>query len=298
LNRSALFPFISIVLIYLLSTSGVGLIFLPFFPFIFLKFYERADKNRRVVFAFMAVFFAAGAVLSLNAAIFLSLAVIPSAVLIILHSGGERKSWRTVIYPALPALLFTALAVSVPHIRQVLTDEIVKAIELFYMSLNIQDAERLSDSMLNSFYLNRAKSAQQAVLLAPAAIFSTVSMIIYFTELLRFRKLPHRIIRLPDPLLILIVLGGALAAIPANRFLGGGVNYIGFNFLLAAAVLYFYRGFDLILYFMERWKLSPFFRVFFCVLVLLESLLMVLVSVLGVISVFKNFIKDDNADKV
>jgi uncharacterized protein YybS (DUF2232 family) len=298
MNKSVLFPFISIVLIYLLSTSGLGIIFMPFFPILFLNFYERSDKDKRLLFAALAVFFVGGAILSLNAAIFLCLAVIPSVLLAIFHRSGVAKNWRTAVFPALPAFIFTILAVSSPHIRELFQNELVKAIETFYASLNIADAERLSDSLINEFYINRAQNARQAVLLAPAAIFSTISMIAYFTELLRFRHLSHWVIELPDSFLALIVAGGLLAALPQSLFSSDIGKFIGFNLLLIAAALYFYRGFDILLYFMNRWRLSPFFRVFFCVLVLLESLLMIIVSILGVVSVFKNFIKDESADKV
>ncbi|MDR2401469.1 MAG: DUF2232 domain-containing protein [Deferribacteraceae bacterium] len=298
MNRSALFPFISIVLIYLLSTSGFGIIFVPFFPIIFLNFYEHAAKKQRFLSAALLVFFVAGALFSLNAVIFLCLAVFPSILLAILHRSGNAKNWRTVVIPTIPAFIFTALAVSIPHIRELFQNELVKAIETLYASLNLGDAERLSDSLLNKFYINRVQNARQAVLLSPAAVFSGISMICYFTELIRFRTLPHWIIPLPDIFLSLIASGGLLAALPVNWVNTDILKFMGFNFLLIAASLYFYRGFDLLLYFMNRWKLSPFFRFFFCILVLLESLLMLLVSVLGVISVFKNFVKDEKTDKV
>jgi hypothetical protein len=283
--------YIAVMVVCALSIIGVGMLLAPLLPYIFLCYYHSAEKTKTpnirlysyagfVLLSIIGVFYSKGFIL------FLLITVVPAYILSILRKK-KIGTFYTVFLPTLPAVIYLTVIILVPEIRTALQEYVVKVIEQLYSSINVSDVERLSDNSLNIIYNNRREYALSTIMLFPAIVFSTVVITIYFTDKVYY-NLNEPLPVIPDYFLFVLALGGALTLL--NEYFSN-LKYLGFSLLIVGGSVYFIRGFAMIMKYLNRLKVTKPLKVFIIIVVLLQTFLMVIVAIIGLISVFKNPLK-------
>ncbi len=266
-----------------------------FAPYIFLCF-AASNRGGRLSYLLLAGIFALGAAMvSLPlTAFFIGTAILPGLALIFFHRGGRPYSWKAVLLSPIPAVVITAaVLLFMPAIRSGLEDLIVKLIEQAAAPIGGIDAGKAQMGDTFAFYYNqRAAIAASFIALAPAFMYVSVAFVTYATEKVFYNIRPADILPLPDFLLAAVILSGLCLVIPRL-----GMEKAGWNGLVITGSLYFMRGFDIIRYYMNRWRIVMLVRVLLYILIFMQQFLNVAVAVLGFISIYKNPVRENETEQ-
>ena len=126
----------------------------------------------------------------------------------------------------------------------------------------------------------------------PGILFSTVLVIVWMNLALFSRVLaktlpghwnwpPYREWKLPDHL-VWLPIGAALCYLAGS----GSLHDLGLNGLIVGGVLYFFQGLAVFLHILDRWKVPRYLRIFFYLLLVLQSYGLVVLSLLGLADIW------------
>ena len=148
------------------------------------------------------------------------------------------------------------------------------------------------NSIFSLHYDQRQEIVSRAVALFPAFMFVSVSFVIYVTEKIYYKIKLNNILPLPDYLLTIVILSGLCIVItPLN------LQMAGWNGVIITTSLYFLRGFDIVRYYMNRWRALLFVRAITYILIFIYYFLNIAVIVLGFISIYKNLLKESDSEQ-
>jgi uncharacterized protein YybS (DUF2232 family) len=92
--------------------------------------------------------------------------------------------------------------------------------------------------------------------------------------------------RLPEPLVLLVILAGFCLLLPVAL-----LKTVGLNLMLVCGTVYFFQGIAIMASFLARWAVPPPFRVLIYVLVLIQAYGVVMLAVIGLIDVWADLRK-------
>lgn len=95
---------------------------------------------------------------------------------------------------------------------------------------------------------------------------------------------PYREWRLPDQLIWLPITGAVMLLL-----LDGTLQYTGFNILLISGLVYCFQGLAVFIHLLERWKVPVYLRVFFYILLIIQSFGLIIITMLGIADVWLKF---------
>jgi uncharacterized protein YybS (DUF2232 family) len=100
----------------------------------------------------------------------------------------------------------------------------------------------------------------------------------------KIKNIPADRFRLPDNFVWMLIAGFAM--IFFNSFT---VRFIGLNIAMMFLTLYAFQGFDIVLYWMNRFKVLPFIKAIIFVFIFSEPPIILIISLIGLFSVWFNF---------
>jgi hypothetical protein len=264
-----------------------------FVPYVFLCF-TAANKNGRFPYVFMSwIAIAGAATVSFHAtAVFLISAILPALIIMLCHKGGRRYSWKAVILNPLPVTAFiAAVFILMPEIPAKFEMSVIELIERTFAAMNTANPENLNmKDVFLLYFEQRYEIASLTVSLSPAFIYSSLALVVYVTEKIFYKIPSEEILSLPDFLLLIVILSGLCMTLTFMN-----LRTVGMNGIIITGTLYFMRGFDIVRYYMNRWRIVLFVRTAIYLTILIQFFFIAAVAVLGFFSIYKNPIKDGNS---
>ncbi len=98
-------------------------------------------------------------------------------------------------------------------------------------------------------------------------------------------KLPDKLAWLPISSCFLVLLGQ------------GSLKYLGFSLGLLSILIFFFQGFAVLMHLLERWKVPPYFRVLFYIIIGVQSFGFFMLAILGLADVWIDFRKQQKQDQ-
>lgn len=280
-------PILSLLLFsVVIFFPAFGGLFVPFAPLsllLYLSDYGR-EKSSDLLFVGLIVLCM---VFQPYATIYYTATVAFTAYIIYRLSGSEQSSWLPVTLAPLPAFLISSFVV---YFVESMRNEMVASITGVLLRL-IETAKNAPPETNASAYAaivekNLDLAAISMVMIAPGLIFIAVTMMAYLTKTFyyKFKKAEHEIYRLPDNY-VWFMLGGLGFFFVNDPIL----RSIGFNTLLVFSALYFIQGFEVVRFWLNKYKLHIIFKAVIYIIIFSEPPLMCGLALVGLFSVWFNF---------
>ncbi|ADD66812.1 Protein of unknown function DUF2232, membrane [Denitrovibrio acetiphilus DSM 12809] len=284
----ALYPLIAVILF---ASNAVipqfGLVAAVFSPLVLLLYFAHQERDRR--YDTMLVVLVAGlAVFNHVLAAFFIISPVFSAVFI-------RYCLRKKIYTSwLPATGAALLSFAVTFViiygfasyREGLVEFASNGLKTFMDAAKEANAPMTQSPYFTQIDENRNQAALSIVLVFPAFnyMYTVFAAFIALRLFSKIKNIPHENFRLPDNLVWALIASLALV-FTSSLFL----RFTGINFAMILMTLYAFQGFDIILFWMNRFKVLPIIKAIIFIFIFSEPPIILIISLVGLFSVWFNF---------
>lgn len=256
----------------------------------------RNNNTRSPIYYIAVLAFCAGSyfISGYMTAYFILSVVVPVIILMLSLSLRSKYPWFGIMFCCMPLLIILAVAITLPSGKDFIYSNILRFIEEWHTF--IENVSAVNGATGSSFYERaeliytmRAEVSEYLTLMLPIMLYSFSTTIMYFTERIFYKLDAVDILKVPDSLLIVIII-----SIVSYLF---SCKVIALNAVLFAALFYLFRGVDIIRYHLVRLRCPSVVRGLFYVLVFVEQFFTIAVAIFGLMSVFINLTRDKSGEQ-
>lgn len=204
---------------------------------------------------------------------------------------ASRKNMHTSWLPAVGGAALTFIVTftiiyGIESYRTGLVEFTSNALKTF-----IDAAKEINAPMVSSPYFaqveeNRNQAALAVVLIFPAFnyAYTVFSAFVSLRLFAKIKNIPVERFRLPDSFVWMLILSLFLIFTPTMY-----IRFIGVNFSFIFLTLYAFQGFDIILFWLNRFKVLPLIKAIIFIFIFSEPPIILIISLVGLFSVWFNF---------
>jgi hypothetical protein len=174
----------------------------------------------------------------------------------------------------------------IPAYRAGLVEFTSNALNTFINAAKEANAPMTQSPYFAQIEANKADAALSVVLIFPAFnyMYTVFAAFISLRLFAKIKKMQTERFRLPDNLVWILIAGFALIFTP---FFYG--RFVGVNIAMMFIVLYAFQGFDIILFWMNKFRVIPMIKAIIFIFIFSEPPIILVISLVGLFSVWFNF---------
>lgn len=272
----------------------VGGLFIPFSPLLLLLYLnEPAREKRSDIFFGLSI--AACIAIEPYISIYYVVTVVFTALLINRMRKQPDSNWLPVAVAPLPAfILGFSMLYFFTGVRNSVVEYVTTMLEALIVTAK-SSSEGNAAAYADIVSKNLDLAAISVVLVFPGLIYLALVLIAYFTKTVftKIKKEEHEVFRIPDNL-VWAMLGGFAFFFMSDVFM----RSIAINTLFIFSGLYFLQGFEILRYWLNRFKITGIFKALIYILMFSEPPLMLILVFFGLFSIWFNFVGKSESKSV
>lgn len=284
----ALYPLISVALFAANAVlPQIGIITGVFSPLVLMLYlaHEKRDKQYDI---FLIVLIVSLAVVNHTLAAFYVISPLFTAVFIRYANRNKlQTSWLPVAGAAALSFAVTFIIIyTLTSYREGLIEFTANAMQTFINAAKETNAPMAQSPYFAQVENNLNETALALVLIFPAFnyMYTVFSAFVSQRIFAKMKNVPVETFRMPD--FIVWILIGSLFLIFAPIMYG---RFIGINISMAFLALYAFQGFEILLYWMNRFNVMPILKALIFIFIFSEPPIILIISLIGLFSVWFNF---------
>lgn len=264
----------------------VGVITAVFSPLLMVMYLYTPNRNK---FTDLFVVFTAAALSFISPVLsffYIASVMLPAAVVMKRMQKGQFEPWfSAAVAPLVTFLAAYGVIYCFPSYRAELVDVAHKAIITFINTVKQANAPIAQEPYFTEVVKRSKDAALTVVLLFPAInyIFSSFATHVAQTLFAKMQKITLPRFRMPDNIVWILIAGAAMIFVNQKY-----VQHTGLCLVLMTLTLYAFQGFDIVVYWMIRFRIIPIVRAIIFVFIFSEPPFIIFIAMLGLFSVWFN----------
>lgn len=284
----ALYPLIAVILFAANAIMPqVGIVSAVFSPLVLLLYLSHGKRTIQYD-AMLVVLIVALAVFNHVLAGFFVISPLFSAFFIrYTLRNNMSTSWLPAVGAAFVSFIVTfGIIYGIPTYRAGLVEFTTNALNTFINAAKEANAPMTQSPYFAQIEANKADAALSVVLIFPAFnyMYTVFAAFISLRLFAKIKKIQTERFRLPDNFVWILIAGFALIFTP---FFYG--RFVGVNIAMMFIVLYAFQGFDIILFWMNKFRVIPMIKAIIFIFIFSEPPIILVISLIGLFSVWFNF---------
>lgn len=284
----ALYPLIAVILFAANAIiPQLGIVTAVFSPLVLLLYFSH-EKRTVQYDAMLVVLIIALAVMNHVLAGFFVISPLFAALFIrYTLRKNIQPSWLPATGAALLSFIVTFLIIyGIPSYRAGLVEFTTNALDTFIKAAKEANAPMTQSPYFAQIEESKADAALSVVLIFPAFnyMYTVFAAFISLRLFSKIKNIQAERFRLPDMFVWVLIAGFGLLFTP--MFYG---RFVGISIAMMMLVLYAFQGFDIILFWMNKFRVFPLIKAIIFIFIFSEPPIILVISLIGLFSVWFNF---------
>ncbi|MCD8552584.1 DUF2232 domain-containing protein [Seleniivibrio sp.] len=287
MTKTILYPLASVLFYALLAYypqyAIIGAVFSPLLLLVYLGSEKRNKYSDLMLGAAIAL--TAGISIITTGLYVISVAFTAVFIFKFLHKGHRDIWFPVTVVPLLVFIVMAAIIYGIPDYRNTLINVAEQGIKSFIETVKASKGPMSNDPYFLNIEKQSRLAAQSVVLIFPAVnyILTAFCTHIAFSLYTKLKRIEINRFRLPDNLVWILILGFALVFVKQTM-----AKHAGLNIILIMMTLYAFQGFDIVSYWMTKFKFIPVIKAIIFIFIFSEPPFIIFIALLGLFSVWFN----------